>query len=439
MAISLFRPWVGVVAMYLFALLVPQAIWWWVFQDLRPVFYISITTILGFLLALLSGKISFRSLSNKRLVCILVLWLTFIVSYFFGDYVHVSSPFRFSDPDQVFSTVNKIFILFFLCCLCIDTKKKLQYLVMMFVIATLFLIYWSNDQYFVQGQFGRIGGPAPLGGASIYQDENNFAMLFVTGLPLLYYAGFYCKKYFFNYLFWLAIPLGWHAIFLAGSRGGLVGLIVTLIVIVARTKQKIFAVLGVIFFIFFFAWQAGDVMRGRTQTITTFEEDESAMGRIYSWQAAVKMAIDHPFTGVGFASFGPAYPYYSDARPREAHNTFFQILAESGVLSGIMYLFAILLSYKSLLKTRKRGSELKDKFHYLLNEALTASFSGLVVCSLFLSLQYFEIFYYIYALIHINTVLAKNKLGSSRKRVPGSMEVIQASDEVYSRTTVKKL
>ncbi len=289
-------------------------------------------------------------------------------------------------------------------------KKKLQYLVAMFVIATLFLIYWSNNQYFVQGQFGRIGGPTPIPGSSIYKDENNFAMLFVTGLPFLYYAGCYCKKYFFNYLFWLVIPLGWHAIFLAGSRGGLLGLIVTLLSILARSKQKIYAVLVILFFSFFFAWQAGDVMRGRAQSITTFEEDESAMGRIYSWEAAIKMAIDNPFTGVGFASFGPAYPDYSDARPREAHNSFFQILGESGILSGSMYLLAILMSYKALLKTRKRSSALKDRFHYFLNEALTVSFSGLIVCSLFLSLQYFEIFYYLYALIHINTVLTENQL-----------------------------
>lgn len=404
---SLFRPWVGVVAVYLLVVLSPQNIWWWAFEGIRPIFYISVATIIGFLSALFVGKISLQPFFDKRIYCLLIMWIAFSISFYFGDYVSISSAFRFSDPNLQFAIINKILLFFLICCLCIDNQKKLKYLTLPIVISTIYLIYWTNNQYLFLGKFGRIGGPSPpYGGSHTYGDENNFAMLFVTGLPFLYYAGVYFKKIYLRFLFWAIIPLGWHAIFLTGSRGGLVALLTTLIITFIQSKRKIISSIILLFFLVFFSWQAGDIMKGRAQTIPDYQEDESVLGRIYSWEAAIKMIKDHPVIGVGFASFGPAYPDYSDNKPREAHSTFLQISAESGIIAGSMYILIVILYSQALLKTRNKSFEYEDKFLFFLNEALIASFAGIIVCSLFLSLQYFEIFYYICAMIHITAIVS---------------------------------
>ncbi|MCV5332820.1 O-antigen ligase family protein, partial [Escherichia coli] len=39
--------------------------------------------------------------------------------------------------------------------------------------------------------------------------------------------------------------------------------------------------------------------------------DASAMGRLYAWEAAFKMALHHPFTGVGLDNFYFNYYFYS--------------------------------------------------------------------------------------------------------------------------------
>jgi O-antigen ligase len=138
-------------------------------------------------------------------------------------------------------------------------------------------------------------------------------------------------------------------------------------------------------------------MRSRAETIGEFRTETSAATRLQAWSAASGMIADHPLTGVGLASFGPAFPDYSDNKPREAHNTFFQITAESGVLAGSMYILivtsAILALRRNGSRLRKEQAEGKPDALYLINEATLVALCGLVVCSLFLSLQMFEIFY----------------------------------------------
>lgn len=73
--------------------------------------------------------------------------------------------------------------------------------------------------------------------------------------------------------------------------------------------------------------------------------DESAMGRIYAWQAAFGMAVHHPLTGVGINNFISNYFEYSphwDGRNHAVHSTWFGILAETGAL-GLMVFIAIII------------------------------------------------------------------------------------------------
>ena len=72
--------------------------------------------------------------------------------------------------------------------------------------------------------------------------------------------------------------------------------------------------------------------------------DESAMGRIYAWQAAIGMALHHPFTGVGINNFISNYFEYSphwDGRNHAVHSTWFGIIAETGILGFLFFLALI--------------------------------------------------------------------------------------------------
>jgi O-antigen ligase len=212
------------------------------------------------------------------------------------------------------------------------------------------------------------------------------------------------KNTFLRWGVWAIVPLGWHAIFLTGSRGGLVGVGATLLVSVLRSKTKFLSLLLIPAFVIAFLWQGGDVMQNRAGTISEYEMDRSATGRLEAWSAATSMVGRHPVTGVGLSSFVPAFPYFSDDNPREAHNTFFQIAGESGLISGLMYLLVVYACLIALWRNHNRISRMPASADretlFWVNEATLIGYVGLFVCSLFLSLHVFEIFYLMCALVN---------------------------------------
>ena len=394
---SLFRPWIGVVSAYLIAVLTPQAVWFWNFVDVRPVFWIMVPTIVGFGIGVARGIYDLQLLNNKRNVLLLGLWFFYTLSYLVGPYANVDSPYRFVTSQWASSTLNNIFILYFMGCLCIDNEKKLKALVGVLAFSVIYLIYWANDQYLSGNLIGRLAGPVDFFGNGIYSDENNFAMLFVVATPFLWYLGYAMRYRIACWGMWLVIPFGWHAVFLTASRGGLVGLAVTTLLVAWRTKNRWIGILLIPALFFAYTWQAGDLMRGRAETIQDFAIEESASSRLDAWAAATNMIVAHPVTGVGLASFSTAFPSYSQDIPREAHNTFFQIAGESGIFAGIAYIGIVAICILSLWRNgsrlRRAGIKGSPSILYLVNEAVLVAFTGLAICSLFLSLQMFEIFY----------------------------------------------
>ncbi|MDB6088785.1 MAG: O-antigen polymerase [Gammaproteobacteria bacterium] len=409
--VSLARPWIGVVAAYLVAILTPQAVWYWNFGDLRPVIWIMVPTCIGFLIALLRGDYVISRLLSSRILFLLTLWVCFVISYFVGPYTDVAGPFRFADPQWALSVFNKMFLLCLMACLVIDEARKVWILTWVVALSGAYLVYWANDQYLSGHFFGRLAGPVDVYGVGSYADENQFAMLFVVLQPFLWYLGQSVKHKWLRWSLWLIIPFTWHAVFLTGSRGGLIGLAVTLAVMAIRSKHRVLSLLLIPAFLVVYQWQAGETMKERAGTIEEYATETSAATRLEAWHAAVGMIAAHPVSGVGLASFGVAFPDFSDKKPREAHNTFFQIAAESGVVAGMMYL---LLGFGSVIALWRNGKRLKtaspggpDARLYFINEAVLCGMCGFVVCALFLSLQMAEIFFCLCALVHAVLLISR--------------------------------
>jgi probable O-glycosylation ligase (exosortase A-associated) len=411
--VSLARPWIGVVSAYLVAILTPQAIWYWDFVDLRPVLWILAPTCVGAVIALLRGKYAPGRLLSSRVLFLVTLWMCFVLSYLFGPYTDAPGPFRFADPGWGLSVLNKMFLLCLLACLVIDDTRKAWVLTWVMALSGAYLVYWANAQYLSGGVFGRLAGPVDVYGIGPYADENNFAMLFVVLQPFLWYLGHAVQQKWLRWGMWLIIPFAWHAVFLTASRGGLVGLAVTGLLMAFRSRRRALGVLLLPAFLIAYQWQAGEIMKERAGTIDEYATETSASTRIEAWHAAAGMIVAHPFTGVGLASFGVAFPDFSDKKPREAHNTFFQIAAESGILAGLMY---VLLGFGSILALWRNGNRLKrardtglDDRLYFMNEAVLCGMCGFIACAAFLSLQMSEIFFYLCALVQAVLLLSRER------------------------------
>ncbi|MDA8413570.1 MAG: O-antigen ligase family protein [Desulfobacteraceae bacterium] len=399
---AILRPWIGIASYYLLAILGPQYIWWWVFEGVRVSFVVAGLTILGVCSGLLRGIFDFSFLKTRMNLYVFWLWVFLVISYLFGPFVdQYASAGR--TPAQLFSIINKIFLFYFCSVLIIDDLKKVRYLLLIMAASAIYLIFWANDQYFAgnwnQFNMGRLMGPHGVDGGAIYFDENVFAMFFVTGLPVLFYLIEEIRTKWLCYLGWAVIPLGWHAVFLTGSRGGLIGIGVTILLTAVLNNKRYLAIPMLLGALLFYQWQAGTTMKGRSEIIADYQGDRSARDRLDAWGAGLKMIMAHPVTGVGLDSFITALPHVIVHRPMVAHNTLIQFAAESGIGAGACYIMLILTFYRNayrlyLLCRRDKVDKLSKQIDRY-NKASLVSFTGLVVCSLFLSLNTYEIFFFL--------------------------------------------
>lgn len=102
------------------------------------------------------------------------------------------------------------------------------------------------------------------------------------------------------------------------------------------------------------------------------------MGRLYAWEAAFKMALDNPLTGVGLDNFYYNYFFYSshwDGMNHAVHSTWFGVLAETGFIGLIVFVTLIV----SLIKTSLRSISLLRKHSDItLSVGANAVLSGLI-------------------------------------------------------------
>jgi O-antigen ligase len=406
---AVLRPWIGIVSYYLLALLGPQYIWWWSFEGLRVSFWVALFTLAGVSFKVLKGDVDYRFLKTPLNAWLLVLWISIVISYYFGPFVNLYVG-KGLGPEKIFSITNNIFLFYFCSVLVLNNLKVLQYLGFIFVGITAYMIYWANNQYLSQNwaQFnmGRLMGPYSIDGGSLYSDENVFAMLFVTGIPFLYFLSFQLQVRWQRYLLWGLIPLGWHAVFLTGSRGGLLGVGLITLLPVLKSKRKLLLVPLLVAFWAAYQWQAGDTMKQRSELISKYQGEGSAEMRIAAWKGGAAMIMSHPLTGVGLGSFVTALPRFYDTNPRVAHNTLVQFTAESGLGAGVAYLMILwhFLRATGRVEMWCRSNEQipEGKLVRALNNASSVSFAGLVMCSLFLSLNIYEVFFFL--LIFNNTL-----------------------------------
>lgn len=425
LASALVKSWVGVAAYYTLSLWYPQMIWFWAFAGTRASFIVSIATIMGCAKDVVLGKVDFSVLFQKQNVYVVILWFSLALSYVMSPTSRYESENIMLSGTFLISYFNRVFFFYFVSVLLIDTREKLHYLIICFVVIVLYYIYWANDKYLSGGMWygPRLMGPGPEGVESTdvavgpYTDENNFAMLFVMGIPFLYFMGRYYGNTLLKGLLWGAIPLGWHAIFLTGSLGGMIGLGVVTGFIAVRSRNRLFLAVIPMALLVAFLWQGGFIKERLSRTeIIDSEQETSAQQRTNAWKAGFKMLLDHPITGVGLGNFLRAYPRYSDTEPHVAHNTFFQFASESGVLAGLMYLLLFYHLFMAYLRQMRMPRGETDDFLAAANDCIAGGALGFFVCSSFLNLATFEVLYYVFLLN-----VAKNRLFQAR--VPASRAV----------------
>ncbi len=361
--ISIVRPFYGICIYFAVNIIRPEMLFWGSGTGNRIFSVVFLSTGLGFLW----HRPNPRSMTGCREFWLLLwVWLAVVVSLLLTEYSLEPMAWYFS---------NELLKLWLLGCLVLGLVYQKDQLVLaqnIMLACVTVLALWGIDQHFRGNE--RLEG---LGGAS-YGDSNGVAAVAVLYFPIALNNFLTTREKKRKAVWLVSTVLIAVLIIFTQSRGGLVGLVVSVAYLAFRTRKKktliIVCVLATLVGSPFLAKEYTE----RIATITTADEerDLSSGSRLVLWQAGLLMFSDYPVFGVGLLNFAKAKaPYkqhlagkvdpdlldYSFRGYKVGHGTYFtQLMAEGGVLLTVPYLWLIGGFLVGAVRIRKRKGHSGD-------------------------------------------------------------------------------
>ena len=399
--VTLMRPWMGVIALAVVGYMHPQGYALGVVKQL-PAFDILVFCLLASILISPSTrspaylKQRLRILRDWRLILLGLLWLDFLLTSTFSMVPVIAWP--------KFLEISKVFIGLLFTLLLIDTREKLFYLLAAIALSVALLAMKGGVWAIMTGFLDRVYGPP----GSHFYDNNHFAVLTVMNIPLLYLWLRQCSDRWLRLFILALIALSVVAALTSWSRGGLISLSVTAMLIVWHSRRRYLAVPFLFLCLLFAFGNFPDEWAERMGTIWSFETEGSAVSRLEVWREGIQIAQQRPWVGAG-----PNGWFY--AATRDWHSAYIEMLAENGFPGLALWLSVLVGTLISL-------SRIYHAARKLAGLEWVADFSGILRISLlsymigaaFLGLSYWDILYHLLVISALLSALAAPWLKARR-------------------------
>lgn len=385
------------------------------------------TVVLFFLLltSFVTGTL-FRGLASKigKLLMVMFFWVTLatIFSIWRGGALPVYELFASALLGFVFvsglpSSLRNI-------------RQTLYTLALSSVVAAILSFYFGG---YVNGRLEIAQGA--------YADPNEFAMCLLMGVPFCLLMSSSTKSIFLKGAYLLTlVPVFW-SFFNTGSRGGLIGLIVFLVLLLweASFAKKIVILIatagGLVWVVSFMP----SYLKARYSTYFSIEPSAPAAGSEYlqsdvgSAEArkdlikkSIMITMAHPFLGVGPGDFPAALDWNAKQQGSRTnwmvtHNSYTQASSETGIPGLIMLVMVIIYSFREIngiyKVTGPNGSFPRPDF-FECAKYLRLSIASLAVCMFFLSVAFdFNLYLLAGVIVSLRRIL-NNEMAVAAASVP---------------------
>jgi putative inorganic carbon (HCO3(-)) transporter len=295
----------------------------------RPAQVIAIAALFIMVIELGQNRQSFRLMWPQGAMLIVFLGVC-IVSTFGAIYVRHS-------VEQT-SDFAKIVLVYLLLENVITSEKRLRIVMFTMITGGLFPAIGTIHRY-ASGDYSE-GTRAAWRG--IFKNPNDDAYALVILIPLALAVASKSRR-LFRLAIWAAVATYLLAIFLTFSRGGLIGLFGMLALM--GWKQKSIAIrAGMMAALLLGLIVVGMFWSRNNGSLTEIKGDTTVRQRLATFKAGGLMFLHNPLLGVGPGDSMVAYPLYV---PKDAHcgcqdqlvvhNSFIQVLAETGILGFIPF------------------------------------------------------------------------------------------------------
>ncbi len=384
-AYGLLHPWVGIMGWTWLSIMNPHA-YSWRLNSMPVAATLAIAVFVGVLVTR-DRKQIFATRETKILMLFMV-WMCITLPF----------SFYFDQSAPLWSRVMKIDLMVLVAMVVLYSRKHITYFAWVLVGSLGF--YGTKGGLFTLATGGshRVWGPTN----SYIEGNNEVALALVMIIPLMRFLQLTSESVWVKR--GLLVSMGLCAVAALGSysRGALLAIVAMFMVMWWRGDKKavsaiVLVVLGVVA-LSLMPEQWWD----RMNTISTYQDDASANGRLNAWWMAFNLAKAN-FFGGGFMIYKPDIFAMYAPNPLDihaAHSIYFMVLGEHGFIGLFLFLLLWISVWQSAGRLRVSGRKLPQTLWLShLGGMCQVSLAGYAVGGAFLSLSYWDLPYNILILV----------------------------------------
>ena len=377
---SLFNPFLGLLIYVCFAIMKPDALWFWAVPEGNYSRTVAVGLLIGWVL---KGFGNWQFGRGRIVVVALVgFWGWTILSATQAPEATLAWNFV--------ESLSKIVLPFLVGITTIDSARKLNQLIWVVLLSQGYVAYELNMTYFSGYNRLWLEGFATM-------DNNSVAIALVTCVGLAFFAGLAAEAWWGKVLAFGMMAFMIHAVLFSFSRGGMLALLFTGAAAFLLIPKRFMHYVALLLVVAGGLQLAGSEVQNRFMTIfaRSGERDASAESRLDLWRACLDCMVKYPLTGVGPEQWGFIVTKYGFNQGKLAHTLWLQTGAELG-LPGLLFLatfyFSCMFRLWPLARQRLEGL---DPWLCHCARMVIASLIGFAVSAQFVSLSLLEVPFYI--------------------------------------------
>ncbi|CAM4050263.1 putative O-glycosylation ligase, exosortase A system-associated [Roseateles saccharophilus] len=373
------HPWIGILGWTWFSIMNPHQLTW----TLRTMPFAAViggATLIG--LFVTKDRRDYSLNRENITLMIFMLWIC------------ITLPFSmlFDESFELWKRVMKIDLMILVAMVLLHSKRHMMLLAWVLVISIGFFGVKGGAFTILTGGSYRVWGPEN----TYIEGNNEVALAIVIVIPLMRFLQMQMQAKWAKTTMTVCMVLMAMAALGSHSRGALLAIAAMALVLWWRGKNKfVGAVTIVVVGVALLSLMPAEWW-DRMNTIKSYQQDESALGRINAWGMAWNLAKANFFgggfmvwTGVIFAIYGP-----DPNDVHAAHSIYFMVLGEQGFVGLFIFLtlFTMVWFTAGSIRVKARG---KPETQWLsdLGGMLQVSLAGYAVGGAFLSLSYWDLPY----------------------------------------------
>lgn len=376
---ALKQPWVGIMLWTWLSLMNPHSLAYGFSQSFPVAAIAAAATLLGLAMTKERRNPFFSPPATWLVLFMIWICITYVFSY------------NVEGSTDMLKKVMKIDFMILISLALLSTRRHINTFVWVVVLSLGFYGVKGGIFTITSGGNHRVWGPGGFIGGN-----NEIALALIIVIPFMYYLLLEAEQKWVKHGLIAAMLLSAVAALGSHSRGALLAIATMAFYMWMKAPRKI--LVGSTLILFGSAMLAfmPDVWETRMGTITNYEQDASAMGRINAWWTAYHVATSR-ITGAGFDMYRPEIfaMYAPDPLAiHAAHSIYFQVLGEHGFIGLFLFLglwWSVWRSAGWLIKNG--GKEPETKWCQYLGAMSQVSLIGYAVGGAFLSLSYFDLPY----------------------------------------------